>query len=87
MFAKEIEMYMDDFEKQVLSSAYTRKEIIIMLEYKKNLEEGLDFCIEIAKKVPYPGENLKSISICVKKQRRRLNRLNSQFEKNIRLAS
>ena len=86
MFAKEIEMYMDDFEKRVLSSSHTKKEIITMLEYKKNLEEGLDFCLEIAKKPPFPEENLKSISICVEKQRRRLNRLNSQFEERIRLA-
>jgi hypothetical protein len=87
MFAKEIEMYMDEFEKRVMSSSYTKKEIITMIEYKKNLEDGLDFCTEIAKKIPYPGENLKSISTCVKKQRSRLNRLNSQFEKSIRLAS
>lgn len=87
MFAKEIEMYMDDFEKKVLSSSHTKKEIITMLEYKKNLEKGLDYCLEIAKKPPYPGENLKSISICVKKQKSRLNRLNSQFEESIRLAS
>lgn len=58
-----------------------------MLEYKKNLEKGLDYCLEIAKKPPYPGENLKSISICVKKQKSRLNRLNSRFEESIRLAS
>ena len=87
MFAKEIEMYMDDFEKKVLSFSHTKKEIITMREYKKNLEEGLDFCLKIAKKPPYPGENLKSISVCVKKQRSRLNRLNSRFEESIRLAS
>jgi hypothetical protein len=87
MFAKEIEMYMDDFENKVLSSSYTKKEIITLLEYKNNLEEGLDFCLEIAKKPPYPGENLKSISICVKEQRSRLNRLNARFEESISLAS
>jgi hypothetical protein len=87
MFAKEIEMYMDDFEKRVLSSFHTKKEIVTLLEYKKNLEEGLDFCLEIAKKPPYPGENLESISICVKKQRSRLNRINARFEESISLAS
>ena len=39
MFVKEIEMFMDDFEKKVLSSSYTKKEITTMLEYKQNLEE------------------------------------------------
>lgn len=87
MFVKEIEMFMDDFEKKVLNSSQTKKEIITILEYKKNLEEGLDFCLEIAKKPPYPGENLKSISICVKEQRSRLERLSSQFEESIHLTS
>lgn len=87
MFAKEIEMYMDDFENRVLSSSHTKKEISTMHEYKKNLEEGLDFCLKIAKKPPYRGENLESISSCVKEQRNRLNRLNSRFEESIRLAS
>ena len=86
MFAKEIEMYMDDFEKRILTSSHTKKEIITIVEYKKNLEEGLDFCLEIAKKSPYPGENLKSISICVKEQRNRLNRLSSRIEESVRLA-
>ena len=87
MFAKEIEMYIDDFEKRVLSSSHTKKEIITMLEYKKNLEQGLEFCLEIAKKPPFPGENLQSISTCVQEQKRRLNRLNSRFEESVRFAS
>lgn len=87
MFAKEIEMYMDYFEKMVLASSYTTKEIDTLLEWKKNLEEGLDYCLEIAQKPPYPGENLASISTCVKQQRRRLERLFSRFEEGSRLAS
>jgi hypothetical protein len=87
MFVKEIEMFMDDFEKKVSSSFQTKKEILTMLEYKKNLEEGLDFCLEISKKPSYPGENLESIATCVKEQRSRLNRLNSRFEESICLAS
>jgi hypothetical protein len=87
MFAKEIEMYMDDFEKKVSNSFQTKKEILTMLEYKKNLEEGLDFCLEIAKKLPYPGENLESIATCVKEQRSRLDRINSLFEERNCLAS
>jgi hypothetical protein len=87
MFAKEIEMYMDDFEKKASNSLQTKNEILTMLEYKKNLEEGLNFCLEIAKKHPYPGENLESISTCVKEQRSRLNRINSVFEERNCLAS
>ncbi len=87
MFAKEIEMYMDYFEKLVLTASHTTKEHNTLLEWKKNLEEGLDFCLEITQKPSYPGENLASISICVKQQRRRLERLFSRYKENNRLAS
>ena len=87
MFAKEIEMYMDYFEKLVSTSSYASKEIDTLLEWEKNLEEGLDFCLEMAQKPPYPGENLASISMCVKQQRRRLERLSARIEEGNRLAS
>lgn len=81
MFAKEIEMYVDYFEKLVSNSSYTSKEAKIVIEYKKNLESGLDYCLEIAKKSPYPEENLSSILSCVKEQRHRLESLYSRFKK------
>jgi len=87
MFAKEIEMYMDYFEKLVSTSSCTPKEISTLLEWKKNLEDGLDFCLEISQKPPYPDENLASVSTCVKQQRRRLERLSSRFEEGNLLAS
>ncbi len=87
MFAKEIEMYVDYFENQMLRNSHTLKEIDAMIQCRDNLEEGLDFCLEIAQKPPYPGENLKSISDCVEKQRSRLNRLYSRFRENRLLVS
>ena len=87
MFAKEIEMYVDYFEKQMLGNSHSNKEINTMTQCKNNLEQGLDFCLDIARKPPYPGENLKSISECVKKQRARLNRIYSGFKENSLLAS
>ena len=39
---------------------------------KENLEEGMDFCLEIAERTPYPDENLASIPDYVVKQRARL---------------
>jgi len=67
MFAKEIVMYVDYFKA--------------LLEFKNNLEAGLDFCLEIADKTPYPGENLNSISGCVERERVRLKSLCNGFEK------
>ncbi|MGA7146118.1 MAG: hypothetical protein WBY47_16580 [Desulfobacterales bacterium] len=82
MFAKEIEMYVDYFEKQMLENSHANKEIDTMTQFINNLEQGLDFCLEIAQKPPFPGENLKSISDCVKKQKNRLNRIYSRFNEN-----
>ncbi len=82
MFAKEIEMYVDHFENQMLGDSHTKSEINTMIQCKNNLEKGLDFCLEIAQTPPYPGENLKSISDCVEKQRSRLNRLYSHFNES-----
>jgi hypothetical protein len=87
MFAKEIEMYVDYFENQMSGNAQTNKELDTMIQFKNNLEQGLDFCLEIAQKPPYPGENLKSISDCVEKQRGRLNRIYSRFNENNLLVS
>jgi hypothetical protein len=87
MFAKEIVMYVDYFEKQIANSSYKPKEIETLLDFKKNLEEGLDFCLEIAQRPPYPGENLASLSSCVEEQRRRLASLYTCLKKNIPLVS
>ena len=87
MFAKEIEMYVDYFENQMSENSQTNEEIDTMIQFKNNLEQGLDFCLEIAQKPPYPGENLKSISDCVEKQKSRLNRIYSRFNKNSPLVS
>jgi hypothetical protein len=79
-------MYVDYFEKQIANSSYTPKEINTLIDFRKNLEEGLNFCLEIAQTPPYPGENLASLSSCVEQQRRRLESLYTCFKKNIPLA-
>ena len=79
MFAKEIVMYVDYFEKMVADSSLTPGAIKALLEFKNNLEAGLDFCLEIADKTPYPGENLNSISGCVERERVRLKSLCNGF--------
>ncbi len=81
MFAKEIVMYLDHFEKLIDNFPNTSNKIKMISECKKNLEEGLDFCLEIAQKSPYPGENLESLSTCVKQQKRRLESLYARFKK------
>lgn len=81
MFAKEIMMYVDYFEKKVAHSSHTAKEIKILLEFKNNLEAGLDLCLEISKKPPYQDENIASISFVLEQQRTRLTSICNGFEK------
>lgn len=83
MFAKEITMYVDYYEKQIRACAYTPREIKTLREYKDNLEEGMAFCLEIAQRTPYEGENLASVQDCVTAQSKRLESLHKDFEKEI----
>ncbi|MCK4729265.1 MAG: hypothetical protein KAT27_10095, partial [Desulfobacterales bacterium] len=83
MFANEIVMYVDYFEEQVTHCTYTPKEIRTLRAFKKNLEEGMDFCLSIAQKQPYQGENLASIPSCVERQRARLKSIYASFEKKV----
>jgi len=83
MFAKEIVLYVEYFEKMVADSSLTPNAIKTLLEFKNNLEAGLNFCLEIADKTPCPGENLNSISDCVKRERVRLESICNGFEKKM----
>ncbi|MFC1555482.1 hypothetical protein ACFL67_00205 [candidate division KSB1 bacterium] len=80
MFAKEIELYVDYFENLVKKCSFSVKEVKTLEEFKKNLEEGFNTCMEIAKNRPYPGENLDSIRKYVKKQGNRLEELFSKIK-------
>jgi hypothetical protein len=81
MFAKEIVMYVDYFEKMVADSSLTPSAVKTLLEFKNNLEAGLDFCLEIAHQPPYPGENLASILVFVERERSRLRSICNGFKK------
>ncbi|MBL7179697.1 MAG: hypothetical protein ABIK98_15985 [Pseudomonadota bacterium] len=80
MFAKEIEMYVDYFGKMVAGCKYTSTEINVIKEFKENLEEGLELCMDIARNEPFPGENLASIPPCVARQKERLRAIWARFE-------
>ena len=83
MFAKEIEMYVDYFEKQVKICDCSPREVKTLKKFKENLEKGMNLCLSIAKKQPFKGENLASIPPCVEKQKARLNSIYSDFEELI----
>lgn len=75
MFAKEIVMYVDYFEKLVGRSGGSPKEIAYLRQFKENLEQGMEYCLQLASGEAYSDENLASIPPCVEKQRERLRTL------------
>lgn len=81
MFAAEVVIYVDYFEKLVERCLYTDKEVQTLQDFRNNLEAGMDYCLEIAQREPFPDENLASIRTCVEDQRERLNAISAQFER------
>ncbi len=81
MFANEIIMYVDYFEKQVGECKYSDSEIKRLRKFKSNLDNGMAFCLEIAKRKPYQNENLASIPVIVGEQKSRMKSIYKDFEK------
>jgi hypothetical protein len=80
MFAKEIVMAVDYFKGLLAKSAFSKRDIAGLREYRQNLEKGMDFCMSLAGETPYPNENLASIPPCVEEQRARLSRLADRLD-------
>jgi len=72
MFAKEIILYVDYFEDLVNQSENSEADFKKLRKFKNNLENGMDYCLELSGSEPYKDENLTSIPATVKEQRKRL---------------
>lgn len=78
MFAKECVMYVDYIQEMMGQITAESPEMKKMQRMKKNLEQGMDLCLEIAEGDSYPGENLDSLREMTLLQKERLNGLFSQ---------
>ncbi len=85
MFAKEIRMYVDYFEKLVKKSTADDREIKTLREFKDNLRASMEYCLEIAGGEPYPGENLDSIKTTVEKESKRTKSIWLAFKARLKL--
>lgn len=72
MFAKELRMYVDYISELSLLSDPEDAEWKKLVRMRKNLETGMDLCLEIANSESYDGENLDSLKSTVQEQRKRL---------------
>lgn len=75
MFAKELVMYLEYLSERTLLTDPEDSGWKKLLKMKKNLEQGMDLCMEIAEGTPYPGENLTSLRETVTVQRKKLNEI------------
>jgi len=83
MFAKEIQLYVDYF-KSIINDAFNDPKAQTALHtFYKNLQQGLEFCRDIAKSEPYGGENLASLKTAIEEQGARLASFYQAFVKQI----
>jgi hypothetical protein len=75
MFAKELEMYVDYMETLMEQIDLDSPEMRKMVKMRKNLDEGMEFCLQISDQKPYKNENLASIKTAVERSRQRLSNL------------
>jgi len=87
MFAKEMVMYVDYLEELIEQSDGSGGDIKKLGRFKKNLEDGMDYCLEIAQSDPYKDENISSIASTVEEQRARLQALFQRLEEEQYVAS
>jgi hypothetical protein len=80
MFAKEIELTVDEFERMERKSTYTTMEITALRKHGENISRGIELCLSIGRGENFGGENLASIVACAEEQRDRLASLFRRFE-------
>lgn len=87
MFANELVLNVDYYEKLFVQHGDDPQWTDVLSEYKANLEKGMDLCLEIARKDPFPEENLSSIPAIVSQQRTRLNSIYNDNVLNMETAA
>lgn len=75
MFAKEMVMYVEYLEELLNNVVDPESELKKLKRFRKNLEDGMDYCLQIADQPAYADENLASIRATVNEQRIRLEQL------------
>jgi hypothetical protein len=86
MFAKELVMYVDYFKELIGKSEEPENEFKKLTRFKNNLENGMEYCLEIAESEAYPSENLNSIKHTVVAQKKRLSNLFEALENKVLVA-
>lgn len=82
MFAKEITLYVD-YVEELAEQLEDESGLKKLQKFQKNLEEGMEYCSQIANSERNQDENLSSISFTVSKQKKRLQSIVDEYEERI----
>jgi hypothetical protein len=80
MFAKEIQLYVDHFRSLLDEALEGLQPPKFLQTFYDNLQDGLEYCREIAQDNPFKGENLPSIAEAVETQGKRLEEFYQTFK-------
>ena len=75
MFAKEIQMYVDYFDRLVKKSELNDRVTKTLKEFYENMKSGIEYCRTFSQKQPYTAENIESIRYWVNEQKLRLDEI------------
>jgi len=72
MFAKEIQMYVDYFDRLIKKSDLNERTTKTLNEFYENMKSGMEYCRTFSQKQPFTSENIDSINTWIDEQSIRL---------------
>ena len=75
MFAKEIQMYVDYFDRLIKKSDLNERTTKTLNEFYENMKSGMEYCRNFSHKQPFTSENVESIKSWVDEQQVRLEKI------------
>ena len=72
MFAKEIQMYVDYFDRLIKKSDLNERTTKTLNEFYENMKSGMEYCRTFSQKQPFTSENIDSINPWIDEQSIRL---------------
>jgi hypothetical protein len=72
MFAKEIQMYVDYFDRLIKKSDFNERTKKTLNEFYENMKSGMEYCRTFSQKQPFTSENIDSINVWIDEQSIRL---------------
>ncbi len=83
MFAKEMQLYVDYFQSLIDDALKNLRQQKALHTFYENMQNGFEYCKQIAQDIAYQGENLPSLSKAIEQQGKRLDDFYQSFKARI----